>query len=304
MSPPSGVRPKIEEGLVVYSVAGPAAPLIVPPYYRPFVAPEPPYVPTVRRWRVVMVNPFQAWMVCTDGPGATIAERGSFWENWSPNGFAALERFVTLADEQAQRLAAHAETWRAARVAAAEILAGGPVPEAPPAATNVHTEHCCREHGCKYGDADCPVATGAQPQSGPCEDCEPAAAAASAPPAIPDVAAVLLLVMLRARDPEVPQFASEIARTAYAPAREFHLALGHLRNCRLIQNPTKPPGVGLILTPTARQLYDTTDRAAPELARAATVIALADFVATTARAIAADEIGSAVFTVNHDVRPE
>lgn len=135
MSAPGSVRPKIEKGLVVYNVAGPAAPLIVPPYYGPFVAPEPPYVPTARRWEVVMVNPFQAWMTCIDGPGATIAERGLFWENWSPDARSALQRFVTLADEQAQRLAAHAETWRAARVAAAEILAGGPVPGAPPAAT-------------------------------------------------------------------------------------------------------------------------------------------------------------------------
>ena len=36
---------------------------------------------------------------------------------------------------------------------------------------NVHTEHCCGEHGCKYGDAACPVASGRQEQSFPCEDC-------------------------------------------------------------------------------------------------------------------------------------
>jgi hypothetical protein len=36
---------------------------------------------------------------------------------------------------------------------------------------NVHTEHCCLTHGCKYCDADCPVETGKQEQSFPCESC-------------------------------------------------------------------------------------------------------------------------------------
>ena len=35
---------------------------------------------------------------------------------------------------------------------------------------NVHTEHCC-VFGCKYGDTDCPVETGLQKPSYPCEDC-------------------------------------------------------------------------------------------------------------------------------------
>jgi len=37
---------------------------------------------------------------------------------------------------------------------------------------NVHTEHCCIHHGCKYNDDDCPVETGQLPQSYPCELCE------------------------------------------------------------------------------------------------------------------------------------
>jgi hypothetical protein len=36
---------------------------------------------------------------------------------------------------------------------------------------DVHTEHCCLRHGCKYGDDDCTVATGQKPQSYPCEEC-------------------------------------------------------------------------------------------------------------------------------------
>jgi hypothetical protein len=37
---------------------------------------------------------------------------------------------------------------------------------------DVHTEHCCIDHGCKYGDENCTVVTGKLPQSFACEDCE------------------------------------------------------------------------------------------------------------------------------------
>lgn len=37
---------------------------------------------------------------------------------------------------------------------------------------DVHTEHCCVAHGCKYGDAACPVETGKKRQSFPCELCK------------------------------------------------------------------------------------------------------------------------------------
>lgn len=35
----------------------------------------------------------------------------------------------------------------------------------------VHASHCCVRHGCKYGDADCPVVAGTVPQQYPCEFC-------------------------------------------------------------------------------------------------------------------------------------
>ena len=35
----------------------------------------------------------------------------------------------------------------------------------------VHSTHCCKWHGCKYGDPDCPVATGKVKQVYLCEDC-------------------------------------------------------------------------------------------------------------------------------------
>ena len=35
----------------------------------------------------------------------------------------------------------------------------------------VHKTHCCLEHGCKYGDKDCPVANRKIKQSGACETC-------------------------------------------------------------------------------------------------------------------------------------
>lgn len=36
---------------------------------------------------------------------------------------------------------------------------------------DVHTEHCCARHGCKYGDEDCTVENREKPQSHPCERC-------------------------------------------------------------------------------------------------------------------------------------
>jgi hypothetical protein len=35
----------------------------------------------------------------------------------------------------------------------------------------VHTEHCCRVHGCKYSDEYCPVVLGEKSQSYLCEVC-------------------------------------------------------------------------------------------------------------------------------------
>lgn len=37
---------------------------------------------------------------------------------------------------------------------------------------DVHTEHCCVTHGCKYGRDDCSVEIGVKLQSYPCEVCD------------------------------------------------------------------------------------------------------------------------------------
>lgn len=37
---------------------------------------------------------------------------------------------------------------------------------------DVHTEHCCIHHGCKYGEQECSVVTGLKKQSYWCESCE------------------------------------------------------------------------------------------------------------------------------------
>jgi hypothetical protein len=37
---------------------------------------------------------------------------------------------------------------------------------------DVHTEHCCIIHGCKYNDENCTVANGIKTQSFPCEWCD------------------------------------------------------------------------------------------------------------------------------------
>lgn len=36
----------------------------------------------------------------------------------------------------------------------------------------VHRTHCCKFHGCKYGDPDCPVENKTIEQDYPCEDCD------------------------------------------------------------------------------------------------------------------------------------
>jgi hypothetical protein len=62
-----------------------------------------------------------------------------------------------------------AELERFARVQgiAARVRAAGTYEK------DVHTEHCCKAHGCKYGDGQlCPVESGAKPQSFPCEACD------------------------------------------------------------------------------------------------------------------------------------
>jgi hypothetical protein len=46
-----------------------------------------------------------------------------------------------------------------------------PKPENVPE-KDVHTEHCCVLHGCKYGNDDCPVQLGDKKQSFPCETCD------------------------------------------------------------------------------------------------------------------------------------
>lgn len=42
-------------------------------------------------------------------------------------------------------------------------------------AIGVHGTHCCKEHGCKYGKADCLVASGVVAQEFACEECMDAA---------------------------------------------------------------------------------------------------------------------------------
>lgn len=46
-----------------------------------------------------------------------------------------------------------------------------PITPEPEGRKCVHTQHCCVNHGCKYGDPDCPVWLGKRNQSYPCESC-------------------------------------------------------------------------------------------------------------------------------------
>lgn len=37
---------------------------------------------------------------------------------------------------------------------------------------SVHGTHCCKSHGCKYNDDDCPVVVGTEEQQFFCDECE------------------------------------------------------------------------------------------------------------------------------------
>jgi hypothetical protein len=37
--------------------------------------------------------------------------------------------------------------------------------------SSVHSTHCCKIHGCKYGNEDYPVVLGNEEQEYPCEEC-------------------------------------------------------------------------------------------------------------------------------------
>lgn len=45
-----------------------------------------------------------------------------------------------------------------------------PIPEVD--VVGVHASHCCKVHGCKYGDEDCPVEMGEVEQRFECDNCE------------------------------------------------------------------------------------------------------------------------------------
>jgi len=42
----------------------------------------------------------------------------------------------------------------------------------PESEKDVHTEHCCEIHGCKYGHDNCPVVNWRKKQSYACESCQ------------------------------------------------------------------------------------------------------------------------------------
>jgi hypothetical protein len=72
--------------------------------------------------------------------------------------------------------------WAAGRIREEELteaalldfqvkLAAPPVVHEPVDRTGVHATHCCTRHGCKYGNAACPVKAGTVAQVYACEHC-------------------------------------------------------------------------------------------------------------------------------------
>ena len=53
-----------------------------------------------------------------------------------------------------------------------ELVASSKQTAEPKDKWGVHETHCCSKHGCKYGDADCPVVLELVEQEYPCEWCD------------------------------------------------------------------------------------------------------------------------------------
>ena len=51
------------------------------------------------------------------------------------------------------------------------VLEGALNNEIPEEKYGVHENHCCKEHGCKYSEQQCPVVNGKIEQAFPCEEC-------------------------------------------------------------------------------------------------------------------------------------
>ena len=63
------------------------------------------------------------------------------------------------------------ETLEAAQEEAEGLWGVGDIVDDHIVNVGVHETHCCVDHGCKYGDEDCPVASGQLKQLYPCEEC-------------------------------------------------------------------------------------------------------------------------------------
>lgn len=83
--------------------------------------------------------------------------------NWRGSRMANMYK---LADSYTE-LSTLLDAWEGESVSVA-VVAPTPVTEGK----DVHTEHCCARHGCKYGDENCTVASGLKQQSYPCESCD------------------------------------------------------------------------------------------------------------------------------------
>lgn len=77
--------------------------------------------------------------------------------------------------EEFERATRRMKSWLLEHLNENRALVGNPplasIPDVESYASDAHTEHCCTQHGCKYGDSDCTVTSGKAPQSYPCEDC-------------------------------------------------------------------------------------------------------------------------------------
>lgn len=99
-----------------------------------------------------------------DSDPAEPAEGTWHFADWCP------ARGKDAPGRKAMNEAALAEALESERITRSWGIAPGQ-PAFEPDQAGVHAAHCCSRHGCKYGNAECPVARGAVKQDYPCEAC-------------------------------------------------------------------------------------------------------------------------------------
>lgn len=113
----------------------------------------------IESWLQLTVKPTVAPPAAATA-AATVEPSGAYVVRMTGfSGYLSVTGNLTTSLSQAKRFSDFKEAEAAAAQAGQVVNVG------------VHETHCCSTHGCKYGDSDCPVASGELRQLYDCEEC-------------------------------------------------------------------------------------------------------------------------------------